>query len=630
MHRKVCFFILMMLAGRLTLRAQTESVFLHLDKTIAYPGDTCWFRGYIFRDNHLSTVSTNLYVELYDSSNNLITRRVFPAMNTVSIGQVGLPMRPGLYWLRAYTRNSAFFLQSISIRSSDNPIVIRTLRDDKEMPVIMDTAGLFISTNNTAKAVVCTLESDSDRRYTDRPLRLALSSYGDSAGEYMFVLNKHRQKSIVIQKKNIRGYLTLRFYQGDTLLARQDIFVPQERHVPLRLVKDSGKYTFHIDDSAGWNYSLAIVRANQPVTMGTIMHSLSPSLDPQPTDTAYISIRGRVNRATRHSSLVSNKDIVMIIQKDSLSQTLLAPIDSSGSFSLSGFYFFDTARLRYMLNTPEGEKPKEIGLRIDHGQYPLFTPPDSSEYALDTLNLPVTWTMPVFDSSKYLKPVVVTTSYAHRNDALDKRYTSGRFSIPAHFSFDLRDTSATKYVYDIFDYLRRELPWFTTSVRGDSAPRFKDKPVIFFLDEQLVNWRQLNDASRIRNIAYIKVIEDFVDDDSFTRMISDIAADTLPTLKNPNGTDNKPSAMICIYTRQGNDWQSLPTDPGDLAVVPVKGFDRPLSWQTPDRTTWNWVPYSNNHVYSLNVPDAPPGTFKVVVQGVNPAGETFFFEEVLK
>src|SRR5689334_20822398 len=105
---KNCILILIIFSS-CSVFAQTESVYLHLDKSVAYPEDTIWFRGYIFDGKQVSRRSTNLNVELYNNEGKLQSRMLFPIANGVVYGQLAVPATPGIYWLRSYTRNSGFF-----------------------------------------------------------------------------------------------------------------------------------------------------------------------------------------------------------------------------------------------------------------------------------------------------------------------------------------------------------------------------------------------------------------------------------------------------------------------------------------------------------------------------------------
>ena len=119
--------LITLLCKSLSAIAQTESVHLQMDKSMVFPEDTIWFRGYVFEDSHISSRSTNLYVELYDDAGRLWSRSLFPIAKGAGFGQVPMPKTPGLYWLRSYTRNSGFFFASVTVRGKGPQLIARSL-----------------------------------------------------------------------------------------------------------------------------------------------------------------------------------------------------------------------------------------------------------------------------------------------------------------------------------------------------------------------------------------------------------------------------------------------------------------------------------------------------------------------
>lgn len=112
--------------------SQTESIFLHIDRTICHSGDTIWFRTYIL-DDSVKVLSTNMYMELYNDSGKLKTRENFPIINGICFGQIPITGKSGFYWLRCYTFNSkGFALQPITISDTGNKtILIKTIKSQR-------------------------------------------------------------------------------------------------------------------------------------------------------------------------------------------------------------------------------------------------------------------------------------------------------------------------------------------------------------------------------------------------------------------------------------------------------------------------------------------------------------------
>ncbi len=85
-----------------------ERPYLHTDKSYYYPNETIWFRGYM---NYMTPVykdslSSVLYVDLIDSSQNIMASGIFPITNASVEGNLSVPptVESGDYFLRAYTR----------------------------------------------------------------------------------------------------------------------------------------------------------------------------------------------------------------------------------------------------------------------------------------------------------------------------------------------------------------------------------------------------------------------------------------------------------------------------------------------------------------------------------------------
>ncbi|MBV8250960.1 MAG: hypothetical protein JO154_00010 [Chitinophaga sp.] len=112
-----CLIVFLFLFYGIHTQAQTEHVFIQTDKSICYPGDTLWFRGYITNDDTIRKSSTNLFVEVYDTNNHLINRQLFPIIDNMSYGQLITPAQIGPYWIRAFTlKGGSEGIQTLTVR----------------------------------------------------------------------------------------------------------------------------------------------------------------------------------------------------------------------------------------------------------------------------------------------------------------------------------------------------------------------------------------------------------------------------------------------------------------------------------------------------------------------------------
>ncbi|MEI9810347.1 MAG: hypothetical protein WDO16_22115 [Bacteroidota bacterium] len=82
-----------------------EKAYFHFDRNDYIAGQTVWFKAYLYSDFLPSDKSTNLFVELLNTSSGVIDRQVIPVFGGYSRGQVRLPdtLPAGVYTLRAYT-----------------------------------------------------------------------------------------------------------------------------------------------------------------------------------------------------------------------------------------------------------------------------------------------------------------------------------------------------------------------------------------------------------------------------------------------------------------------------------------------------------------------------------------------
>ncbi len=85
-----------------------EKPYVHTDRSYYYPREMLWFRGYmsyaepIFSDS----LSKVIYIELIDSSANIVARKILPIVQGSVEGNLAIPptLMAGDYILRAYTR----------------------------------------------------------------------------------------------------------------------------------------------------------------------------------------------------------------------------------------------------------------------------------------------------------------------------------------------------------------------------------------------------------------------------------------------------------------------------------------------------------------------------------------------
>ncbi|HEY4287117.1 MAG TPA: hypothetical protein VGN00_08465 [Puia sp.] len=105
-----------------------EKIHVHFDKNLYSPGETIWFKAYIFSGADPSLFSKNFYAELSDASGAIIQRKVYPISESSTAGNFDLPknLKAAHLHFRAYTTwmtnfDTAFYYEK-DIRIYDKKI----------------------------------------------------------------------------------------------------------------------------------------------------------------------------------------------------------------------------------------------------------------------------------------------------------------------------------------------------------------------------------------------------------------------------------------------------------------------------------------------------------------------------
>ncbi|MFY0593923.1 hypothetical protein [Roseivirga sp.] len=107
-----------------------EKSYVTTDREVYAPGDTLWFKGYVFnRFNQLSDLSLALHVVISDENKKRVNRSSWSVMNALTHGNIVLPSKEGSYMLHAYSGQMAasdadqVFRKKIYIRSNQSDII---------------------------------------------------------------------------------------------------------------------------------------------------------------------------------------------------------------------------------------------------------------------------------------------------------------------------------------------------------------------------------------------------------------------------------------------------------------------------------------------------------------------------
>lgn len=107
------------------LQCAQEKIYLHLDRPSYWAGDDIWFKAYLL---NTAIPNCNLYVELLNSSGDVIGKKISWAQNGLAYGDFQLPdtISSGVYQIRAYTNWMRNFDEEWFFR---NDLIIWNLRD---------------------------------------------------------------------------------------------------------------------------------------------------------------------------------------------------------------------------------------------------------------------------------------------------------------------------------------------------------------------------------------------------------------------------------------------------------------------------------------------------------------------
>ena len=367
--------------------------------------------------------------------------------------------------------------------------------------------------------------------------------------------------------------------------------LPLSPHVTITPENDS--LSISVEDALSSSLSVSVTDVRLPAPAYTFLPSATDFSFPE---TEYLTYRGTVKMNSRNPKSVRDKELIFLFKQDSATKIVTVPVDTTGTFKISGLFFNDTASLNYQLDGQNGRNA-DVTISFQQKEYPQLNIP---AFVTDTVYFVPETVAPVFsDKVGYLKAVVVKTAWSDRHKGLERKYIqNARFSWPAQFHYDLRNPDETKYTYHIKDYLRRTLPFFEWDFDDTALPRFKGRMVRFYIDEQEIQPRVVAVAESL-NFAYVKVIED-LDVDS----------------------KGDPIAMIVIYTRKGEDWKPVP---GKLNAIRIEGYSTPVPFVKPDRITALWMPDQKGNRFRIK-----KCIGRLVIQGLSSKGDAIRYETMLK
>ena len=116
-----------------------QKVYIHFDKSVYRPGETIWFKAYLFAGFEPSGFSKNFFAELIDKNGMVLQRKVYPIVEASAAGNFELfPTQSNNVFFRGYT---SWMLNSDTafIFKRDITVVSATSNKIKQAPEVLVT-----------------------------------------------------------------------------------------------------------------------------------------------------------------------------------------------------------------------------------------------------------------------------------------------------------------------------------------------------------------------------------------------------------------------------------------------------------------------------------------------------------
>jgi len=162
-----------------------EKIHVHFDKDIYLPGETVWFKAYIF-DAGRPTLSTNLYAGWYNKDGKLLKEKRYPVYTGTANGDFDIPdsLPDAVYQLRLFTKkmqqgdNSHVFVRSVAVyqssaaKAASAPVAGNTIlsaypEGGSLVAGISNYVAFKTTTEGTAAPVTTAALTDADGKLVD-------------------------------------------------------------------------------------------------------------------------------------------------------------------------------------------------------------------------------------------------------------------------------------------------------------------------------------------------------------------------------------------------------------------------------------------------------------------------------
>ncbi len=104
--KKIFTHVLSILVSITAIAQAHETIHFHFDKDVYLPGETIWYKAYLYNNTKPAVTSTNLYTAIYDAGGKLLQQKQYPIFESVANGEFVLPdsIGNGTLIFRAFTK----------------------------------------------------------------------------------------------------------------------------------------------------------------------------------------------------------------------------------------------------------------------------------------------------------------------------------------------------------------------------------------------------------------------------------------------------------------------------------------------------------------------------------------------
>lgn len=380
-----------------------EKVYLLFDKEKYISGENMWFKAFVFDGYNRSTISSSLFVELYDSNKNIIAKKVFPINNGEGNGSLSLSekLKEDVYFVRAYTTWMANFgeefqlVQPIPVYNPASPQRLVVNNDSKWTAKAYPEGGTFIENLPTKFAVRLQTEGTPPSEWhgyvtdKDNPSEKITSFKGLDQNIGVFSITPKKGKTYQVFVEDNNG-------------VKQNIDLP--------IVKDTGVHIQIANTAKGIQYTLKsnnLSGLKDYKVIGTVSNLLAYK--------ANISINNKEASSTIPSS-ISNKmngilQLAVFDEKENLVAQRLCFIDPAQLYVTQPAVSYSQAD-----KTPRAYNTIEIPPQENYSNYTVVVRDDAKNTEKNNI-LSALWLTGDF-SSKITAPAQYFTKNAN-TEALD-------------------------------------------------------------------------------------------------------------------------------------------------------------------------------------------------------------------